>query len=223
MNLRTQGTLGVLLLISCVSAAGAANLSVVPKVGTLGVGLDLSAGWSEEWSTRLTINGLSVSEEVKETDVTYDADVDLRTVGLLADWHPFSGVFRLSAGAFYNGNEGSLNGKPTGGTFVINGVTYTAADIGSLTGSATFDRFAPYVGLGFSNAGKKGLKFAIDLGALYQNSPKVGLQAQCGPALPAPQCTTLQSDVQAEAARLEQEASDFKWYPVFSFGIGYSF
>jgi hypothetical protein len=166
---------------------------------------------------------LTYSDEITEADVTYDADLDLRTGGLLLDWHPGGGVFRLSAGAYYNGNEGALTGKPTGGTFEFNGVTYPASAVGSLTGEATFEHLAPYVGIGFSNAGKKGWKFAVDLGALYQNSPQVALQVQCGAALTPAECTTLQGDVQAEEAQLQEEVTDYKWYPVFSIGIGYSF
>jgi hypothetical protein len=29
--------------------------------------------------------------------------------------------------------------------------------------------------------------------------------------------------VQAEEAQLQEEVTDYKWYPVFSIGIGYSF
>jgi len=213
----------VLLCLLLASGADAANLSVVPKLGNLGLGLDLSAGWSERWSTRLSLNGFTYSDELTETDVRYDADIDLRTAGVLFDWHPFSGVLRLSAGAFYNGNEGDLAAKPVSGSFVINGTVYSAADVGSLTGGVDFERVSPYVGLGFGNAGRKGWKFSLDLGALYQNTPRVNLSVQCGAALPAPQCATLQSDVQAEEARLKEDIKDYKWYPVLSLGIGYSF
>lgn len=223
MYLRTVRLVALLAFISVASAAGAANVSVVPKLGTLGVGLDLGFGWSEWFTTRLAVNGGSLSGEVEETDVTYDTDIDFRTAGLLLDFHPFSGVFRLTAGAYYNGNELNMVGKPTGGSFEFNGTTYPASDVGSLNGRGTFDSVAPYVGIGFSNAGKKGWKFALDLGALYQNSPEISLDAVCGPAVPPATCAALQSDVQAEEARLQAEVNDYKWYPVFSVGIGYSF
>jgi hypothetical protein len=223
MTLRTSGVTAFLLVTFLASSAAAANLAIVPKVGTLGVGLDLSAGWTDSFSTRLAINGASVSGDVEETDITYDADLDLRSAGLLLDWHPGGGVFRFSAGAYYNGNELALVGKPTGGTFEFNGTVYPASDVGSVSGLTTFDNAAPYVGIGFSNAGKRGWKFSFDLGALYQNSPQVNLDVVCGPALTPAECATLQGDVQAEEARLQEEVNDYKWYPVISIGIGYSF
>jgi hypothetical protein len=223
MILRAYAMIGALLCIFVPSVSSAANLAIVPKLGTLGAGLDLGIGWSESFTTRLAINGMSLSGDIDQTDVTYDTDLDLRTGGLLFDWHPGGGVFRLSAGGYYNGNELHMVGKPTGGTFEINGTPYPAAAVGSLDGKTTFDHFAPYVGIGFSNAGKKGWKFSMDLGALYQNSPEVALQAQCGVGLPAPACAQLQSDTAAEQARLEDELKNWKWYPVFSVGIGYSF
>ena len=224
MNIRTCRWLIALAFTSFASAAGAAHVSVVPKLGTLGAGLDIGVGWTEWFTTRFTVNGGSLSGDIEETDVTYDTDIDFRTGGLLLDFHPFSGVFRFTAGAYYNGNELSMVAKPGGGgTFEFNGNIYTTADVASATGKGTFDHAAPYVGIGFSNAGKKGWKFALDLGAMYQNSAKISLDVVCGPLVLPADCATLQSDVQAEEARLNEEVKDYKWYPVFSVGIGYSF
>jgi len=87
--------------------------------------------------------------------------------------------------------------------------------------SVDFENASPYVGLGLSNACRKGWKFALDLGALYQNSPHVSLQqVQCGAT---PNCAQIQSDVAVEEAELRDKSGGYKWYPVLSIGIGYSF
>jgi hypothetical protein len=67
------------------------------------------------------------------------------------------------------------------------------------------------------------LTFSFDLGVLYQGEPNVGLTAVCGPAVLPAQCTQLQNDVAAEQASLQEDLSDYKFYPVVSFGIGYRF
>jgi hypothetical protein len=215
---------GVALLLA-VSPAAWADVGVLLKAGTLGAGLDVSKGISESLALRLQANAFSYEEDITESNVDYNADLELQSAGLLLDWHPFSGVFRVSLGAYWNGNEASAVGRPTGGTYEINGVTYNAADIGSLNGQIDFESVAPYFGIGFASAPKagRGMTFSFDLGVLYQGEPNVGLTATCAVGLPPATCTQLQSDVAAEQASLQEDLSDYKFHPVVSFGIGYRF
>lgn len=210
------------LFFLTVSTAGWADVGVLLKAGTLGAGLDVSKSISETLALRLQANALSYDADVTESDLTYSADIDLKSAGLLFDWHPFSGVFRLSAGAYWNGNEASAIGRPSNGTFEIDGTTYASAEVGSLNGRIGFESVAPYIGLGFGSAPKAGpgMTFSLDLGILYQQEPNIALTVACGTT---PRCAQLQSDVAAEAAALRNELEDFAFYPVISFGIGYRF
>ena len=211
-----------LALFLALSPAAWADVGVLLKAGTLGAGLDVSKGISETLALRLQANALSYDEDITESDVEYKAELDLRSAGVLLDWHPFSGVFRVSGGAYWNGNEASATGRPTGGTYEINGTTYASAEIGSLNGQVDFPSVAPYLGLGFGSAPKagSGLSFSFDVGVLYQREPNVALSVACGTTA---RCAQLQSDVAAEAVSLQDELKDFKFYPVVSFGIGYRF
>jgi hypothetical protein len=208
------------LLLFLALPVQAERFAVVAKSSTLGFGLDISKPFGERWAARIAFNGISFDRDIRETDVEYATDIDLRTAGLLLDWHPGGYAFRISTGVFYNGNEARTTGRPTGGNFRINGQDYAAADVGSLDGTIDFKAAAPYVGIGFGNAGKRGFKFTIDIGALYQSAPRVNLQVGCAdPAV----CSQLQEDVQAEAARLTDELSDYRWWPVIGVGIGWAF
>ena len=213
---------GVALFLA-VSPAAWADVGVLLKAGTLGVGVDVSKGISETLAVRLQANALNYNRDITKSDVDYDADIKLKSAGLLLDWHPFSGTFRVSAGAYWNGNELSATGQPSGGTYVINGVTYNSSDIGSLDGKIDFKSVAPYLGIGFGSAPKagRGMTLSFDLGVLYQGEPNVGLTVVCGPSVP--NCNTLQSDVAAEQESLQHDLKDFKFYPIASFGIGYRF
>jgi hypothetical protein len=184
------------LLLFLALPVQAERFAVVAKSSTLGFGLDISKPFGERWAARIAFNGISFDRDIRETDVEYATDIDLRTAGLLLDWHPGGYAFR------------------------INGQDYAAADVGSLDGTIDFKAAAPYVGIGFGNAGKRGFKFTIDIGALYQSAPRVNLQVACAnPAV----CSQLQEDVQAEAARLTDELSDYRWWPVIGVGIGWAF
>ena len=215
---------GALFLLA-VSPTAWADVGILLKAGTLGAGLDVSKGISESLGLRLQANAFSYEDDFTESDVDYSADLKLESAGLLLDWHPLSGAFRVSLGAYWNGNKASAVGRPTGGTYVINGQPYTSAEIGSLNGQIDFESVAPYFGIGFASAPKagRGMTFSFDLGVLYQGEPNVGLTAVCGPAVLPPQCAQLQSDVAAEQASLQEDLSDYKFHPVVSFGIGYRF
>jgi hypothetical protein len=215
---------GVALFLT-VSPAAWADVGVLLKAGTLGAGLDVSKGISEKLAIRLQANALNYNHDTTKSDVDYKAELELRSAGVLLDWHPFSGVFRVSGGAYWNGNKATVTGQPSGGFYTINGTTYNSAAIGSLNGKIDFPSVAPYLGIGFGSAPKagRGMSFSFDLGVLYQREPNVGLTVVCGAALTAPQCTQLQNDVAAERVSLQDDLKDFKFYPAVSFGIGYRF
>ncbi len=212
---------GVALFLA-VSPVAWADVGVLVKAGTLGAGLDVSKGISEKLAIRLQANALNYNHDTTKSDVDYKAELELRSAGVLLDWHPFSGVFRVSGGAYWNGNKATVTGQPTGGSYTINGMPYTAAEIGSLSGHVGFPSVAPYLGFGFGSAPKagRGISLSFDLGVLYQREPNVALSVACGTTA---RCAQLQSDVAAEQVSLQHDLKDFKFYPAVSFGIGYRF
>jgi hypothetical protein len=206
-------------------AHGAQAQALAAKVGTTGLGAEFSYGITSMFAVRGGYNGGSVSRTLDESDIRYDAAVDFSSILLTADLHPFASGFRLSAGAMINNNKAEALGQPQGGTIIINGVPYPAVAVGSVIGTVEFDRFSPYVGIGWGAApkGGKGLFFAADLGAVFQ-TPKSTLVGTCGPILPANICAQLQSDLRAEEVEFQDALdSSLKVYPVITVGIGYRF
>jgi hypothetical protein len=198
-------------------------VSASSRGGTLGGGVELSYALSQRAALRLDIDGYNYSRTVTQNNIQYDAKAKLQTGSLLGDWFPFAGNFRISLGAMYNGNKVTLKGKPTGGTFTINGQPYNAADIGSLDGQVDFKKAAPYFGIGYGRPINGGLSMIFDLGVLFQGSPKSKLSATCGPATPALTCSQLQSDTAAQQAELDDRMRKYKYYPVVSLGLAYTF
>lgn len=212
------------LLLALVSQASQAqSLSLIPKVGTLGIGLDLGIPINQNWAVRLNGNGGSVDEEITESGIDYSANLKARTVGLLLDWHPGGSFLRMSFGAYSNGNELKAVGRPSNGSFDINGTTYSAADVGSLDAKIDFESMAPYIGFGLGNVSNKGFKFTLDIGALYQRPPIIAMNVVCGAALTTPQCNQLQADVLAETSQFTDSVKDYKWWPVIAVGVGWTF
>lgn len=210
---------GVALVSALSMTAVRADVGINVKAGTLGAGVELSRSFGDKFSVGLGVNAYDLKTTDSSSDIDYDFNFDLQSVALLGHYHPFGGIFRLTAGALYNKNELKLTGKPSAGsTYSINGVSYTAAQVGTLTGTLTFNSTAPYFGLGWGNrpGGKLGL--SADIGALYQGSPKLALSATG-----ALSDAALAADLERERQSAESDLSDFKWYPVISLGLYYRF
>jgi hypothetical protein len=216
--------------IACLLMAGAAgaDTGVGVKLGTLGLGVDVTRAVTDRVSVRGTLNFLNYDRSLTESDVDYDADLRLQSLGVLADWHPWAGGFRVSAGAFANRNRFDLRAKPApGSTVTLGGQTFDlGTQVESVDADLRFKRVAPYLGIGWGNAARNGngWSFVADVGALYQRSPRATLTATCGPAaVNTPVCDDIQTRAAQERVELQDSVDDFKWYPVVSVGVAYSF
>jgi len=201
------------------------NLSVTGKIGTLGLGAELDIALTDSLGARIGLNSYSYQYNADSSTVNYDFHLKLQTVSALADWYPFDdSSFRTSIGVMYNNNKVSLDGQPTGGTYTINGNTYSSTDVGSLQGTMSFNKVAPYIGIGWGKPSPTGRGWGMttDFGVLFQGSPKTSLVATCGSAIAGTtSCTQLQSDTAAENTKLQNDLGNFKFWPVASIGISY--
>lgn len=204
------------LMLPWFAGVAHADVGVNLKAGTLGAGVEMSKSFSDKFSVGLGFNSYDFKTTDSASDIDYDFNFDLQSVALLANYHPFSGVFRFTAGALYNKNELNLTGKPTGTNYVINGQTYTAAQVGTLNGKLTFNSTAPYLGLGWGNRPGGRLGLSADIGVLYQGSPKLTMSATGAAA-------GLAADIEQERRSAEEDLSDLKWYPVLSLGMYFRF
>ena len=197
---------------------GKSRRSLTGKIGTLGFGAELSFAISDRFSTRLGLNDGKYNHSLNSSALNYDFDWQLQTVTAFADWYPFAGNFRASGGLLFNNNSNSFVANPTNGNYIINGHTYLPTQIASYKGTMTFNKVAPYVGIGWGNPAEinKGWGLASDIGVFYQGKPTSNLVVTCVAACPA----LLQTDASAENSKLENDNS-FKWWPVVNVGIFY--
>lgn len=213
-------------LLAAIGSANAYDLGVTAGVGTTGGGLHLVVPVVENTlNARAGINYFSYSSDFNSGDVKYDGKLKLQTFDLLLDYYPFGGAFRITAGGIINDNKVTASAKANGGDFTFNGNTYNASQVGQVDGKITFNKFAPYLGIGWGNAvaKDKGFGFASELGVMFMGSPKTSLGVS-GCTLPAAgACDTLRNDVAAEAGKLNDKAKDIKYYPVARIALTYKF
>ena len=208
----------------------ASDFGAIARVGLLGAGAELNYQLTDHLGLRLQRHNYSFPEDIEEDGINYSGSLDLPTFGLVLDFHPFGGSFRLTAGAYSNGKEhtGDASGS---GDYEIGDETFTSVptDTVKLDISVELgDSVAPYVGFiwGSSPDRERDFMFSLDLGALISGSPKVSLTAS-GTAVEQSTLTmvnmatdpTVQAEITKEIAALEDDISDFEIYPVIMLGI----
>jgi outer membrane protein W len=193
-----------------VAPAAIASHSISLKAGTLGVGVDIEHMFNKKHALRFNINGLKVSKTKTLDDVKYDLDLKLLNAGLLYDYHPWEGSFRLSVGVYYNGNK--IEGSATPASNVtIGNTTYTPAQVGRIDAKIDFKKIAPYIGIGWSSTETKGWHFTADIGVMYSGTPKVSLKTTSN--------LVSQADIEQEIQNVKDDIKKYRWWPVLTIGI----
>ena len=190
------------------------------KGGLLGAGLEVERSLTDKVSARVGINYFPYEYSGTEDDIDYNFELDLMTLGVFLDWHPFEGSFRLTGGLMYNNNSLDSTAK-SAATFDIGDQTYTGSDVGTLSGKIDFNEFVPYVGLGWNTAFGKDRHwgFICELGVIFQGSPKADLTATG----PIASDSAFMADLAKEENNLQDDLDNFEYYPNISFGICYRF
>lgn len=211
--------LATLLAMDGASAAG-----VGVRAGTTGIGGDVGFELVPTLAARVGYSWLNFNTSVDSTDTSYDAKSKLSNGNLFLDWAPLGPLFRVTGGIIFNDNKVDVTAQATNGTFTLGGTTYSAVDVGSLTGTVkSGNSAAPYLGIGYGRVSGAGINFYADLGVMFQGTPKASLTATCGPATPAALCSQIQASTALEAVDLQDSIKNFKYYPVANIGITIGF
>lgn len=214
------------LVLICVFCLGFATPVQAGRIfagvgaGTLGIGADVGYQFSNWLKFRINANYLPVDVDLDFDDVDYNAEFRNLTAGFLVDLHPFMGDFRISVGAYYRDQNIDLSATPKGSIEIGNN-SYTAAQVGSLKAEIEWDKFAPYVGLGWGMGSGTDMDFSIDfnLGAMYMS----GVKVKYWMTGPAASMGTYQDDIRREAESIKDDIDKWKWYPVVSLFLSFRF
>ena len=205
-------------IMAAVSAPAFASPDVDLHLGTLGFGLGVGFQATDSLVARIGFNQFNKNFTTTSGSLNMDGKLKLSSFDALLDWHVFGGATHLTAGLVSNGNKFSLTATPSAGNYTINGQTFAASQVGSLSSEVTFNKVVPYLGFGWNSQPKnKGFAFKSDFGIMFQGSPKATLTYTGTGA------AQLASQIAAEQANLNNKLNNFKYYPVISFAIGYAF
>ena len=194
------------------------DLWLAARAGTQGLGLEATWRPVPYLDLRVGFSQYDYDTTRQEAGIDYDVSADLSSAYATLNARMPMSPLRFSAGLVSNGNKGTFIGNDTG-SYNIGGQDFAAADVGNLRGSADFDSVAPYAGMGldFRIADTFGLHF--DAGVMYQGAPSLSLAADGVLANDSNFLALLES----ERVELEDELSDYEWYPVVAVAFSVNF
>lgn len=216
MKGRTRTLAGVAIAAALgVAPAAGQGLAVQAFAGSQGLGAGVAVGLTPRIIARGSYGVIPGEPEVTTEEVDFRLDPPSIMRATL-DFYP-TGFFFLSAGGLFIGNGGDIpvRGEVTG-SVEFDGNTYSAAEVGTLTGAFGFRGAMPYVGIGFGNPLGRRVGLLFDLGVGIGAVPTVSVDGD----------GTLAGDPGFEAALRAEEAAfaagipDWvKYYPIVSLSL----
>lgn len=235
LHLRMKALTGAVLLMTGVGASEAraedgddsGRFRVGITGGTLGVGPEASYRISDTIGIRGDVTFLSLNADIDSDDLTYDANLKLQSGGVMVDIFPTGGGFRVSGGLRINGNRARATGVPNAGVnYVIDGVPYSASEIGTLNGETTVKRIAPALTIGYGGKVRRGFVLGVDAGVLFQGRVQIKpltVTGLCAGSGAPPSCATLSADLEAERQSVNDDIKKYRFYPILQLSAGYRF
>lgn len=199
-------------------AMAAGQWAVGVSGGTLGLGPEVAYRFSPHLGVRANGGWYNYDDTDELDGIEYDAELKLDSVGLLLDWYPFGGGFRISLGGRINNNEVDLIGQPRT-PVEIGDREFDPAQVGTLRGTLTTDSFAPSLTLGYGGTLSSGFTLGAELGVLRQGSPQIDNLRATG----AVNNPSLSAELAKEARRIEADADDYEYWPVLQIHFLYRF
>ena len=232
---------------SAVAKDDGATLGVSLEASTLGAGISLGMPVGQRFNLRGVYHAYTYElDEIEdaESGATYDGELDLSSAGLMVDFHPFKGAFRITAGFASNGNQINLAGVASpGSTYEVGNCTFESdpSDPLRIDGTVEFASSAPYVGIGWGGNlhADSGFFMTLDLGVLMSGSPDTSLRgqgsarntnagqvAECGSTITYTDVSSypeFQQAVQDAEDDVNEETKDYELWPNVAIGVGWRF
>ena len=218
------------------------RIAIGGGISTMGINMQVATNLSSHFNLRGVGNYLDYTlNDVEIDSYMVNGNLKFATGGVAVDYFPwaFHGL-RLSAGAmFYNENNANASIRVKGGTTLsLNDYDYYSSSTNPITGVGGMKfntrKPTPTVTIGWGNLiNRRGghWSFPVELGAAMMDTPAVNIALNGGQACDAygANCVngatdpTVQANLNAQIDKYKKNLSQYGFYPIFSFGVGYNF
>ena len=214
------------LLAATAPHAAAQTVSVAGRVGTLGVGPDVSVSLNDRFILRGGVSLLPLAVDLTPAFRIAD-DLSARlalpnafyTLGAAME----HGILRVGAGFLFKHDDPRLVIELGDGASVrLGNGRYTALQITELTATLRSDHWAPYVLVGLGEHNAVGLDVFVDIGVAFLNDPELVLAAHGESALL--RSRLFRDNLSAEQFTVRRDLGELvDYWPIVSFGVRYGF
>lgn len=218
-HLILAGATALLATTPALARQDASGFQLGVTAGTLGVGPEAGFRPSPIFGARVSASFLDVSHDFDIDDINYNGKAKLESYGAMLDLYPFMGGLRVSGGFRIDKNRVNLTATPTSNV-TVGDVSYTPAQIGTLSGRVDADEFVPVVTIGYAGGLTKGLKFGIDAGVMFQGKPVAQNLAATGSLASN---AAFQTELEKERQKVNRDMEDYRYYPVVQLSLFYAF
>ncbi|MBQ3240585.1 MAG: hypothetical protein IJB00_05300 [Akkermansia sp.] len=211
------------------------------NVGTLGAGFSVGYEFNKYLKARVRAGFLSYDHDDTWSDVDVMGEFTGNNVGIMLDYHPFGGRFRLTAGLTISDLavdvEGSMDrrmiAEHVGKTYEFGGYQFIIKDE-DVTAKAEYkwNKVQPYLGIGWSSDGEGDAEvyFTFDLGVNFMGTGDLSVSYTGGADVIDPSGNKIEISNQVLENAIREEGKDFFdiaddicVYPVIQMGIGVRF
>lgn len=220
------------------------RLAIGGGISAMGVNLQAAVNANRYLNIRGVGNFFRYTDQnISTNGFNASGTINLATASASLDYFPFPNHgLRLSPGAlFYNQNGINASMVADGGTsFTLDDYTYYSSQANPVTGTASLglhkQRVAPTLSLGWGNIIPRNghhFSFPVEVGAAYIGEPQLAMALVsgqvCSDTAGTQNCqdvvgnSSVNSNLQAEITKDQNKLNRLRFYPVFSFGVAYSF
>jgi hypothetical protein len=222
------------------------RVGIGADVSPLGIGIHATTPLDDYFDLRVTGNFFGYTTGRIEVDgFNIIGNVHMATLGTSVDFYPWDSVWRVSGGLMLvNGNQFSAQSRVASGTsFTLDGQNYYSSNADPVSGSAVLGlntvKPAPMFSFGFGRYvphSNRHWSFPTEFGAIYMGAPTFNVnvagtvctdkaQTMCSDLGDASNPVTVEFNqrLQGQLARWRKDLQQVPFYPIFSYGVVYSF
>ena len=213
-----------------------AKAAIGVKFSTLGAGIEVATPVTHRSNVRFGFNAFGYSRGLDKDNVHYNAELAFRSIEAHYDFFPFAGGFHISPGflAYLTSPIKADATVPGNQSFTLGGTDFVSDPSNPVkgTGKLDFNRAGPSFTVGWGNLLPRSAKrFTVpfEVGVVYQGAPKATLSLTgnvCDPGGANCRSVTdpaVQSHVQTEQTKINNDINFFQAYPIISIGFGFKF
>ncbi len=222
------------------------RVGIAADISPLGIGIHGTTPLDDYFDLRVTGNFFGYTTgRIEVEGFNIIGNVHMATLGTSVDFYPWNSVWRVSGGLMLvNGNQFSVQSRVAGGTsFKLDGQTYYSSNADPVNGSAVLGlntvKPAPMVSFGFGRYvphSNRHWSFPTEFGVIYMGAPTFNVnvagtvcsdkaQTMCSdlgdPSNPV--TVEFNQSLQGQLARWRKDLQQVPIYPIFSYGVVYSF